>query len=284
MSRYIPSGQAFFVKANAASPSISMTESIKVTNTPFNFFKNASSVAPTLHYVRFKLIAPNFQDNFVIRLDSNVSDSAKDFDDAAKLFNDRLNFYTKSAENTNLAINHYPFPSSANVEDTINISVFSFNDSTIEYRTHTIELSEKINIDNNIKFDLIDNYTNERIKISELGTYSFDIDSNTTSYGNNRFKLVIYQSAVGINSTKNNKTITVYPNPANNLIYFKNNSLIPEEVTISLLNLQGQLLKKETKLMNTEKGFMNINNISEGVYLLKIEGKNFTESHKFIKK
>jgi hypothetical protein len=282
ISRYIPLGQSFFVKANAANPSISMTEAVKTSNIPFNFFKSAQSSSQEIAYVKFKLTAPNYEDNLVVRLDSTASDSVKDTDDAFKLFNDRLNFYTRSKENINLAINHYPYPDSVTVEDTINISVFSYNDSSIEYRTHTIELVENENIDSDIIFDLLDNYTNERINISELGTYSFDIDSNATSYGNNRFKLIIYRLAAGIESAKNNKIITVYPNPANDKLYIRTKSNIEEEVIVSIEDLQGKELLRVKRVMNSEESYIQLKDISEGLYFLKIHSKNGTEAHKIL--
>lgn len=281
ISRYIPSGQSFFVKANAANPSISMTESIKVSNTPFNFFK--SSTNAEMGYVKFKVTSPNYEDNLVIRLDTNASDSAIDSDDAFKFFNDRLNFYTKSAENSNLSINHYPYPDSINIEDTINVSIFSFNDSSIEYSTHRIELIENVNLDGDIKFDLIDNYTNERIPISTLGWYNFNIDSNTSSVGNNRFDIVVYRIFTGIEQERIKKLVSLYPNPAVDQINFRTASQNLEEVKVSIFNLQGQLISEEFKIMNTENSYCNLSNISEGVYFLKIEGKSFNETHKFIK-
>ncbi len=283
MSRYIPSGQAFFVKANAASPSITMNEAIKVSNTPFNFFRNANVVSPNLGYANFKLISPNYQDNFVIRLDTAVSDSAIDEDDAVKFFNDRLNFYTKSKENINLSINHFPYPDSINVEDTINVSVFSYNDSTIEYTTHRIELAQTVNLDGDIRFDLIDNYTNERIPFSTIGWYNFVIDSNTSSYGNNRFDLVVYRIFTGLEQNKIKKLTSAFPNPATDQLFFGTASNNQEEVKVSILNLQGQLISEDFKTMNSENSYCNLNNLSEGIYFLKIEGKNFNETHKFIK-
>lgn len=283
MSRYIPSGQAFFVKANAANPSIGMTEAIKVANIPFNFFRDANVAEPSLGYAKFKVISPNYQDNFVIRLDTAASDSVKDEDDAVKFFNDRLNFYTKSAENINLAINHFPYPDSINIEDTINVSIFSYNDSTIEYTSHRIELDQIVNLDGDIRFDLIDHYTNERFPISTIGWYNFNIDSNTASYGNDRFDLVLYRIFTGIEKDKIKKSISVFPNPANEQVYFGTASNTAEEVKVSLLNIQGQLISSENKIMNTEESYINLSNLSEGIYFLKIEGKTFNETHKFIK-
>ncbi len=283
ISRYIPSGQAFFVKANAASPVIGMTEAIKVSNSPFNFFRNANVAEPSLGFAKFKIKAPNYEDNLVIRLDTAVSDSAIDADDAMKFFNDRLNFYTKSKENINLSINHFPYPDSINVEDTINVSVFSYNDSSIEYRTHRIELAQTVNLDGDIRFDLIDNYTNERISLSTIGWYNFAIDSNTSSYGNNRFDMVVYRIFTGLEQEKLKKLISVFPNPASDQIYFGTASNNQEEVKVSILNLQGQLLSEEFKMMNSENSYSNLINLTEGVYFLKIEGKTFNETHKFIK-
>lgn len=281
ITRYIPSGQAFFVKANAASPVLGMTESIKVTNTPFNYFRNAAS--PSLGFARFKLASPNYEDNMTIRLDTAAKDSAGDFDDAYKIFNDRLNFYTKSAEGFNLGINHYPYPDSIDIEDTINVSLFSYNDSTIEYTKHTIFLEQLYELDGDIRFDLLDHYTNQRIDLVNQRRYDFFIDTNTSSYGNNRFDIIVYRIFTGIKSEKINKMIKVYPNPSSDVFYIANKTLLEELVNITLSDIKGNIIY-ETKLnLNTEKSFIDLKEFSNGIYMLKVSGKNYNETHKLIK-
>jgi hypothetical protein len=91
----IPSGQGFFVKANAANPKLTITENAKVnTNT---FAKANFRVAQTASYVTLKVTNQNGDiDYTTVRFDDG---SGKNLS-AIKMLNTKINMYTKDASKT----------------------------------------------------------------------------------------------------------------------------------------------------------------------------------------
>ncbi len=68
---------------------------------------------------------------------------------------------------------------------------------------------------------------------------------------------------VGIMDFEN--IISIYPNPANQSVKISN---LPNEATISLYNLLGELIKSEDLITNQTE--INVQDITEGTYILKI--------------
>ncbi len=73
--------------------------------------------------------------------------------------------------------------------------------------------------------------------------------------------------------------IILYPVPSTGVIYFKMGSSINIE-TINLYNIQGNLIKNYT-LFNKS---LDISNLSNGIYLMKIKTNKNTYIRKIIKK
>ena len=61
--------------------------------------------------------------------------------------------------------------------------------------------------------------------------------------------------------------MTIYPNPAQNQVFFEVKKGLPEDYSISVFNLQGQLVKREILRGST----MDVENLSSGLYVLKIQ-------------
>lgn len=78
-------------------------------------------------------------------------------------------------------------------------------------------------------------------------------------------KLTIYPSSIGIGSLNENKIIcTVYPNPATEILTVDLNGLKEKNIEVSILNFQGQLVKK--KNMSSTKETIEIAGLERGVY------------------
>ena len=75
--------------------------------------------------------------------------------------------------------------------------------------------------------------------------------------------------------------INVYPNPANNKITIANNKEIPEEAIISICQINGQLIMQD-KFQNQKLIELDVSNLSNGIYLLKIETKEVMEVKKLV--
>lgn len=187
-SRYIESSQGFFVRTTAASPSVIFKESAKTSLDAPDFFKTFKN---TLHpKIRLRAIRDNENtDELVIVLGDTAHVTATDRSDAPKFFNDNnLNFYTRTPQLTNLAINYYPVPTGS---DTISLSFFSFVDGIKALGTYSIKVDELLRLPSNLDVLLLDNYANQLVNLKEAQTYVFNLDLNTASAGNDRFKLIL---------------------------------------------------------------------------------------------
>ena len=82
---------------------------------------------------------------------------------------------------------------------------------------------------------------------------------------------------VGVEEFKNIRKIKIYPNPTNGLLYFENlkNSIF----SIELFDAVGEKIISENLI---QKPKLDLNNLSNGVYYLRIIAKDFTEIKKVV--
>ncbi|OJV56338.1 MAG: hypothetical protein BGO31_14720 [Bacteroidetes bacterium 43-16] len=81
---------------------------------------------------------------------------------------------------------------------------------------------------------------------------------------------------VSIRKTEGNKSINVYPNPANDQLYVEG---LSEFKNVIIVNSLGQ----EVAQPKTTKSFLSIEHLAPGVYFLKATGKDGLYTQKFIK-
>ncbi|HQP80053.1 MAG TPA: T9SS type A sorting domain-containing protein, partial [Paludibacteraceae bacterium] len=79
--------------------------------------------------------------------------------------------------------------------------------------------------------------------------------------------MMLYKTPTGLNKTEL-KNIAVYPNPAKDVINVDWNK--NETPTITVYALSG------VKITSTKATNINVSNLSEGIYMLKVEGKDKT--------
>jgi len=85
----------------------------------------------------------------------------------------------------------------------------------------------------------------------------------------------------GINKTSENtlKGISIFPNPAADMIYIKNENL--ENSVIGIYDLQGKLIL-ETEITGSGQS-IDIKFLDKGIYILRIENGGKTESRRIVK-
>ena len=277
-SAIVPSGQAFFVKATTTGASLTFTEAVKATTTPFNFFRGMAS-KPTLKYTL------NFNnekiDEALIGFDNSATLSGTDVSEAVKFYNDKINLYSISTDGIALAVNYRPAPTAL---DTIRIAVWDYDSTNIEVGNHLLKF-DSLNTLTSFDVYLIDKYTSTTINLKNQNTYHFDISTDANSYGNNRFVLV-FDASTGIDKRISNTLISVYPNPANNELHIKsfNTEYANSNTLVSIRNLVGQTVftseAQSLKNFNT----LDIASLEAGVYIIEVRLEGQSIFQKFIKR
>jgi len=94
-------------------------------------------------------------------------------------------------------------------------------------------------------------------------------------------KVTFTTSGVAATEEFNLKFVSIYPNPARNILTVQLNEL-SLDTKLKIFNLEGQLLYVENS--NSSIKTLNISDLSSGIYFLKIETKNQSFIKKFVKK
>jgi hypothetical protein len=293
LTAIIPSGQGFFVRANAPSASITFTEPVKSSSSSFDYFRSAGE-QPLYPYISLNLryadtlssdIDSLAADELVVAFDSSAHKNDSDKIDTYKFFNTNLNFYSKASNNTNLAINFHPMVSDT---DTINISIFSRSSAATNIlgkyeitRTffNSIELLQG--------FVLADYFTNTFIDLRDFEKYEFEITSAAASAGNNRFKLISYFNPIsqGISNTPLQQVL-MYPNPTSESITIQIAKQLPAnaQLEVMIFDLQGRVLSTEKLGMQEHAGRIAMDQLAPGMYMVRVAmGKEILDTQRIIK-
>ncbi len=199
----ISSGQAFFIRAAGANQSISFRENAKTTTQPsatvtldsvFNALPPSAKAGlpdvpnPSL---RFKLIKDSVNtDEIVVSFSDqgNVKYNAWDAEDIGGL-DAQESLSALSADSVKLAIHTVPLP-----VGTTPLSVPLFISATSS-GLYKLNLADIANLPAKYQVWLMDRYKKDSLDIRSYLNYGFNIDlSDTTSYGSNRFAVVIREN------------------------------------------------------------------------------------------
>jgi hypothetical protein len=108
-----------------------------------------------------------------------------------------------------------------------------------------------------------------------------DVQNRVTQYG---YTNCVVSSSVCIflenEEFNNNQLISIYPNPANELLTIDNNSG-SEISSISILNTLGQIIKVRTNNLTIQS--VNVSNLESGIYFIKIVTENKIITKNFMK-
>lgn len=99
----------------------------------------------------------------------------------------------------------------------------------------------------------------------------FDLINNTQQSAYNIFIAHFEPNPLSNESFINNNLISIYPNPANNLITIKNNKTTTENFNYIIFDVTGRIVKNGISKFNMS---IDIENFSVGIYTIKIETEN----------
>lgn len=175
----LASGQAFFVQANAANPSITFTESCKVSAAPTNLFK--TNPLPKLI---IKMVKDAFNSDIAwLHFSPGASFSYDPMEDALKFTNASINMGFKVPANNNVQLNTIP-ELSTNTADTFVVFTTAPNGN------YTLNVSQFGGIPASKSVWLRDLFLNTSSNLRVDSVYPFTISSVAGSKGE-RFQLII---------------------------------------------------------------------------------------------
>ena len=170
-----------------------------------------------------------------------------------------------------------------NYADTVKITVTNRANGVLNFSA--VSISDLHHIENNF---------NKEFTIEGAQDYTFSIVHSPGYSGNETTNVIIESNGGKLDFTIQFKNgtivgieelqiaeITLYPNPANQNLYFKlNGSANIDE--ISIINIAGQEVLRETQISNSNR--LNISNLKNGIYFARIKSGNIISTKKFIVK
>ncbi|MES2654387.1 MAG: T9SS type A sorting domain-containing protein [Bacteroidota bacterium] len=178
----IPSGQAFFIKATAASPALTFKEQFKALGVPTAMFKTGSSSTDEFS-IRLKYDSINY-DDFIMKF---ISGTTKNHDryDIVKYTNPNFNLASYGRDSIYHALDARP---QITANDTILLNVTGVN-GTHKLIVQNIPATGKY-------FYLVDKFLNLKVPLTNAVEYVFTIQTaNAKSYGKDRFIILVSNSA-----------------------------------------------------------------------------------------
>jgi hypothetical protein len=267
-SNIIPSGQAFFVKANAASPALVATEGVKTSSYPSTLLlKNKPfEIRLTLANSLGKT------DESVLSLNRELTDGFDHSFDAEKMNNpSNVNIYSMDGLNKKYAINGI-----AVIEDGQE-KVIPLGIGTASAGNYSLNLNAP-GLPNYYQVFLRDHYLHSEVQLmvgSSL-TQAFSVNSDSASFGNLRFDLFVKNNrphSTGLNGATAAKTeVNVYPNPTLNLLTVSIKQQGSVVSSLVLFNSLGQAVK--TISHPQSEVVLDLGNFESGIYFLQVNSEN----------
>ena len=110
--------------------------------------------------------------------------------------------------------------------------------------------------------------------------YTFSITYTNTGCSASSVYTLNVSTCTGIDEVINNNLFSIYPNPANDILNVELGD-VNENSTIQIINALGEVVLSEVVLSNSTT--LKTNNLTSGVYFIKVESKNGSAIKKFIK-
>ncbi|MES2560956.1 MAG: T9SS type A sorting domain-containing protein [Bacteroidota bacterium] len=276
----IPSGGAFWVKAAAVSPAMTMKEVYKTgTASTGAVFKTQE------------------QDQFTIKLLSSVDEKLYDeaaikyvteatggFDayDIRKMFGAEVNIASVGTDGSILSANYKPFNGKS---DTIMLSM-----GVAKSGAYTFEFSNTSLLVSGVPVYLIDAFTQTVVDLTTTSTYTFSIDKdNATSLAKGRFVIVVgdlIPVETFMNEVMPATLFSVYPTLTKGKVTISNSNqgLSDQNVTVTITDMTGKKMEKmQLPQWNSHQLVLDLGDYKSGAYIISIQSPSANAAFKCIK-
>ena len=264
-----PYQAAFVTSTTVASSSLTFEESYKnVSANQVDVF----STLPSPHYINMMLFDQlsfnnndTSDDGLVIYFSPNFTNIVDD-NDAPKFFNIDENI----ARNENNDLISYENRAMPQVDEVLELF-------TTQYRTTDYVFQVEVGDFPDNSVYLYDNYTDTETLLNNnaVNTHNFSVDQSIAeSIATDRFEIRFDVSTLS-NDDFDISKISVYPNPANEILNINLGENASQLQQISLFDLNGRLIN-QIKIDNDNnlQNQIDVSNLSSGVYLLEVKTQN----------
>lgn len=235
-TRFIQSGQAFFVQSTGGVPTVSIQESHKSAGNNNDVFivppPPVESFRTELYFTEpngYRRVADG-----AIAVFDNLYSAGIDGNDASEINNWDENIAISKA-GLHLAIESRPV-----IFKTDSLLLFMNNMKKQEYE---FEFTPSAFTNPGMKAELVDNFTGSRtlLSLTDPSVVKFTVTANPASAATNRFKVLF--NAIDDAPVSTDKTITIYPNPVDNRIIGMRFSNAEKGIYhLRLVNTSGQVV------------------------------------------
>ena len=143
-----------------------------------------------------------------------------------------------------------------------------------------------VETDNSVTYNIVDihkmRYDGNTLLVYLKDNTIYSVDVATLSINNNGDKALQSEVVESINSLN----ISIYPNPARDILQVSYNLSDNSEIEINVFNLSGQketILYSGSQLAGNNIHMLNISNLPTGTYLLQVRGSKFSITKTLIK-
>ncbi|MFA6261675.1 MAG: autotransporter-associated beta strand repeat-containing protein [Bacteroidia bacterium] len=257
----IPSGTAFWVKAVAASPSMTLRESYKTSLVPIGVHKTGPGTDFTLRLVRNE---NNYDDLIIKYIDE--AQPALDAFDIKKMFGPDVNLASGIGMNTHMALDARPNRSSG---DTIQLCSWMKADGDYTFEFYNIDSFAP-----GQEVHFIDLLLKQQINVRSDKKYAFHFDLfDPNQYGIERFLLIIGDRIPGTGIWEKQvnpaPSIFAYPQVTSGSLIIM--GLQPKQAEIEIRDMHGRLLREFTKTGNNDQMEIDLSGYPAGAYLIWVQ-------------
>lgn len=282
-TRFIPTGQAFFVRTTAGGVNFQATEAVKVAGTQTTFFRQETAQ----NELRLTLSKPGVRDEALIRLKSGSTENFDNNYDAMKLKNGTsanpvISLSSFSSDNKDLVINSV---GTSFCSESFNARLIPLNVDGVIPGAHTLSFSQMDTFTEDLTFVLRDLFTKDSVTITpSSSSYQFSVTSDPKSYGKSRFVLACNCNG-RISKEPTIKDIKVYPNPTESTITIElpySENSISASVYDNLGSWVGDFKLGKTGELLT--GNFDMTAAANGMYFVRVSANGKVSTKKVIKK
>ena len=272
----LPTGGAFFVRAGAAGQSLIIEEADKTNaneplqNVAGSTLRMDSNLASQYGSNSIQVVLSSqgeWWDRSLIFFDGNTTNASQDKEDATKMANPEVNFFTVSADDFAMAIDARPYQESEGVETNKNrIPLHILSPA----RVYTLSLPD-FDLEEGRTLRIYDRFTEKYITLQKGTSYDFEVTADPKSKGH-RFDIVMgIEVITSINTSNNRFQAFILPNPAQEQVRISIQK--PDNVAtthIRIVSMTGLEISNEKLTAETTELDINLSQLRKGIYLVEI--------------